>query len=63
MKGIELGTLYNEYKNDKFDSKALEEEITDLMLDEDVSNKKGIYYFVLNLKERHLSIRTFSDKQ
>ena len=33
------------------------------MLDEDVSNKKGIYYFVLNRKERHLSIRAFSEKQ
>jgi hypothetical protein len=63
MKGIEWGTLYNEFKNDKWDAKALEEEITDLMLDEDVSNKKGIYYFVLNRKERHLSIRAFSDKQ
>lgn len=63
MKGIEWGTLYNEYKTDKFDAKALEEEITSLMLDEDVSNKKGIYYFVLNRKERHLSIRAFSEKQ
>jgi hypothetical protein len=63
MKGIEWGILYNEFKNDKWDAKALEEEITDLMLDEDVSNKKGIYYFVLNRKERHLSIRAFSDKQ
>lgn len=63
MKGIEWGTLYNEFKNDKWDAKALEEEITDLMLDEDVSNKKGIYYFVLNRKERHLSIRAFSEKQ
>lgn len=63
MKGIEWGVLYNEFKNDKFDPKALEEEITDLMLDEDVSNKKGIYYFVLNRKEKHLSIRAFSDKQ
>ncbi|HBK82136.1 MAG TPA: hypothetical protein DDZ41_00825 [Flavobacterium sp.] len=33
------------------------------MLDEDVTNKKGIYYFVLTRRERHLSIRTFSDKQ
>ncbi|WP_288983475.1 HNH endonuclease signature motif containing protein [uncultured Flavobacterium sp.] len=63
MKGIEWGVLYNEFKNDKWDAKALEEEITYLMLDEDVSNKKGIYYFVLNRKERHLSIRAFSEKQ
>ena len=63
LKGIEWGKLYNEYKSEKFDAKTLEEEITTLMLDEDVSNKKGIYYFVLTRRERHLSIRTFSDKQ
>lgn len=63
MKGIEWGKLYNEYKSEKFDAKTLEEEITTLMLDEDVSNKKGIYYFVLTRRERHLSIRAFSDKQ
>jgi hypothetical protein len=63
MKGIEWGVLYNEFKNEKLNAKILEDEITDLMLDEDVSNKKGIYYFVLNRKERHLSIRAFSEKQ
>lgn len=63
MKGIEWGVLYNEFKNEKLNAKILEEKITNLMLDEDVSNKKGIYYFVLNRKERHLSIRAFSEKQ
>lgn len=63
MKGIEWGKLYNEFKNNKFDALLLENEITELMLDEDVSNKKGIYYFVLNRKERHLNIRSFTDKQ
>ncbi len=63
MKGIEWGKLYNEFKNNKFDASLLENEITELMLDEDVSNKKGIYYFVLNRKERHLNIRSFTDKQ
>lgn len=63
MKGIEWGKLYNEFKNNKFDASVLENEITELMLDEDVSNKKGIYYFVLNRREKHLNIRAFSDKQ
>lgn len=63
MKGIEWGKLYNEFKNNKFDASLLENEITELMLDEDVSNKKGIYYFVLNRREKHLNIRAFSDKQ
>ena len=43
MKGINWGGLYNEYKSQKFDSKKLEEQITTLMMDDDVSNKKGIY--------------------
>lgn len=63
MKGIEWGKLFNQYQNDKFDSKKLEEEISYLMLDEDISNKKGIYYYVLFRQERYLNIRAFSDKQ
>jgi hypothetical protein len=61
MKGLPLGTLYNEFKNQKFDPTKLEAEITTLMLDEDVENKKGIYSFVLTRKERFLNIRAFSD--
>lgn len=63
MKGIEWGFLYNEFKNHKHDPKKLEEEISMLMQDEDVTNKKGIYPYVLNRKERHLNIRAFSDNQ
>lgn len=63
MKGIAWGFLYNDFKDKKFDSIKLEEEISRLMMDEDVSNKKGIYEYVLNRKEKHLSIRAFSDRQ
>lgn len=63
MKGIEWGFLYNEYKDEKFDSKKIEEEITELMIDEDVQSKKGIYYYILTRKEKYLNIRSFSPKQ
>jgi len=63
MKGIDWGFLYNEFKDHKLDAKKLEEEVSKLMQDEDVSNKKGIYEYVLTRKERHLNIRAFSDKQ
>lgn len=63
MKGIEWGFLYNEFKDNKFDPKKLEAEIYKLMQDEDVTNKKGIYWYVLNRKEKHLNIRAFSDNQ
>jgi 5-methylcytosine-specific restriction endonuclease McrA len=33
------------------------------MQDEDVTNKKGIYEYVLTRKEKHLNIRAFSDNQ
>lgn len=63
MKGINWGFLYNEYKDQKFDSKALEEQITRLMIDDDITNKKGIYEYLLSGKEKHLNIRAFTDNQ
>ncbi|MBT3313539.1 MAG: DUF262 domain-containing protein [Anaerolineae bacterium] len=63
MKGIAWGLLYNEFKDQKFDSIKLEKEISLLMQDEDVTKKKGIYSYVLTRKEKHLNIRTFSDNQ
>ena len=63
MKGIDWGFLYNEYKNGNFNSTKLEEEITELMQDEDVNKKKGIYWYVLTRKEKYLNIRAFSPNQ
>jgi len=63
MKGIGWGFLYNEFKDDKFNSNKLEEEISKLMEDEDVTKKKGIYTYVLTRKEKHLNIRAFSLNQ
>lgn len=63
MKGIEWGILYNEFKDQKYDPKILEQEISKLMEDDDVGNKKGIYYFVLSRKEKFLNIRAFSPNQ
>ena len=63
MKGISWGFLYNEFKDSKLDPNKLETQIVNLMQDEDVSNKKGIYFYVLNGKEKHLNIRAFSNNQ
>ena len=63
MKGVAWGTLYNEFKGEKIDHVKLEEEVAALMQDEDVTNKKGIYEYVLTRKEKHLNIRAFSDNQ
>jgi hypothetical protein len=63
MKGVPFGFLYNEFKDKKLDAKKLEKEIAKLMEDEDVTNKKGIYSYVLTRKEKFLNIRTFNDRQ
>jgi hypothetical protein len=63
MKGVSYGILYNKFKDKKFDSKKLEEEITKLMQDEDVTKKSGIYQYLLTRNEKYLSIRAFTDKQ
>ncbi|MFH1231709.1 MAG: DUF262 domain-containing protein [Planctomycetota bacterium] len=63
MKGVAFGPLYNEFKDKKIDSKKMEKEIAKLMEDEDVTNKKGIYTYVLTREEKHLNIRAFTDKQ
>ncbi len=63
MKGIEWGLLYNQFKDQKFDSDKLEKEISALMQDEDVTKKKGIYTYVLTRQEKHLNIRAFSPNQ
>jgi 5-methylcytosine-specific restriction endonuclease McrA len=63
MKGIDWGKLYDTYGGNLYDTDKLEKRIADLMMDDDVTNKKGIYEFVLSGEERCLSIRAFTDSQ
>ena len=63
MKGISWGFLYNEFKDQEYDSKKLEEKIALLMEDEEVGNKKGVYAYILTGKKKHLNLRIFNDKQ
>ena len=61
MKGIEWGRLYNKFHNQQYDAQKLETSISRLMQDEDVTNKRGIYEYLLSGDEKHLSIRAFTD--
>src|SRR5699024_2359334 len=63
MKGLSWGELYNEYKEDDLDPEVLEEKVNELMKDEDVTNKRGIYLYLLTQQERHLNIRAFDNRQ
>jgi hypothetical protein len=61
MNGIAWGELYNVYKDKNLDPATLEVEVTKLMVDDEVTRKKGIYEYLLTGNEKHLSIRTFTD--
>lgn len=61
MKGVDWGSLYNKYKDVKYDTKQIEVEIAKLISDDDVTKKSGIYPYILTRNERYLSIRAFSD--
>ncbi|MDE0243546.1 MAG: DUF262 domain-containing protein [Candidatus Kaiserbacteria bacterium] len=61
MRGVNWGGLHNESKDKKLDAEKLETEVAQLMQDEDVTRRSGIYPYVLTRDERHLQIRAFTD--
>ena len=62
MSGVNWGDLYNQFKDKKLNANKLETDIAELMQDEDVTKKSGIYPYVLTRQEKYLSIRAFTDK-
>lgn len=60
MKLVDWGPLFNEFSSKTLNAKKLEKEIADLMQDEDVTKKSGIYLYVLDGDERHLNVRAFT---
>lgn len=60
MKGVDWGFLYEKYGKEVLDTDALEKRVVDLMIDDDVTKKSGIFPFVLGEPERNLSIRAFT---
>jgi len=63
MKGIAWGEFYNKYGSKKYSSSAFEKRIEQLMMDDDVTKKSGIYPYLLTGDEKYLSIRAFTDSQ
>ena len=61
MKGVDWGTLFNQYKDEILNADKLEKEIAKLILDDDVNKKSGIYPYTLTRNEKYLSIRSFTD--
>jgi glutaredoxin len=63
MKGVEWGYLFNKHKELYIDPDKTEVTVQKLMIDEDVTNKQGIYSYIFTKDESDLSIRTFTEQQ
>lgn len=60
MKGLDWGIMYNLYKDNNYNASELSKKVKELMMDEDVQRKSGIYEYLLSGNEKHLNIRSFS---
>ena len=63
MKGLNWGTLYDQFHRNLYYTTALEAWISVLMADDDVTNKKGVYPYVLTGMEKFLNLRAFTESQ
>ncbi len=63
MKGLDWGAMFDEFSENIYDTNVLETQIHDLMEDDEIMKKSGIYRYVLSGDLRDLSFRTFDKKQ
>ena len=59
MKGVAWGLLYNEHKDDMLDPADIQQQVKDLLANDEITRKAGIYEYVLTGVEKHLSPRQF----
>lgn len=62
MKSVNWGPLYNRFKDEQFDTDALESRVSALMQDPDVTKHTGVYPYLLTDDERYLNIRQFDSR-
>lgn len=63
MKGLDWGFLYDNYHQKRLNLTKINDEYDALLLDDDVTNKKGIYPYILTRDAKYLSLRQFSQAQ
>ncbi len=62
MKTIDWGKYYNRFHGRHYDTGKIQARIRELLDDEEVTSEKGIYEYVIDGEEKHLSLRKFGDK-
>ena len=63
MKGVEWGYLYNRHRDDVLDSAELRRRAAELLADNEVQKKSGIYEYLLTGQKKTLNLRTFSEDE
>lgn len=65
MLGLNWGELYNRYKDNTYDASSIEARVNELMSNEEVTEKRGVYEYILSGEDENLacklSKRTFSN--
>lgn len=65
MCGLNWGSLYNRYHTNMYDATIVEKRVNELMSNEEVTDKKGVYEYILSGEDENiackLSKRTFSN--
>lgn len=61
LKGLDWGKWYELKKDEIIDKKELDNKISILLKDSEVTNKKGIVPYIFTNDERYLDLRTFGD--
>lgn len=62
MKGLDWGEFYNTHKDAPLNAATLEQRIKELIDDDEVNSKKGIYEYLLMGNDKTLSLRAFDQK-
>jgi hypothetical protein len=62
MKGLEWGLFYNLYKDERLNAATLEKRVIELIDDDEVDNKRGIYEYLLSGSDKTLNLRAFDEK-
>lgn len=62
MKGVNWGYLYNNYKDAEINIDEISSRIEELMSDDEITKKSGIFSYVLTGDEKYLAIQEFDRK-
>ena len=61
MRGLPWGLIYNKYNDKKYNCNEIQKTVADLMADDEIQSKKGIFEYVFDGDKKHLNLRQFDN--